>query len=85
VIDALPATDTSRFVLAMEQPDSTRVRISGRLRGDSIDVVLRRFDESRRLLTNWGSHLVNRLDFSDTWIVGPYSGWPVDSLSRSSR
>ena len=85
VIDAVPATDTNRFVLATEQPDRAHVRLSGRLRGDSIDVVLRRLDESRLLLTNWGSHLVNRLDFSDTWIVGPYSGWPVDSLSRSSR
>jgi uncharacterized membrane protein YphA (DoxX/SURF4 family) len=83
--DAVPATDTGRFVLAMEQPDRAHVRLSGRLRGDSIDVVLRRFDESRRLLTNWGSHLVNRLNFSDTWIVAPYSGWPVDSLSRSRR
>jgi uncharacterized membrane protein YphA (DoxX/SURF4 family) len=85
VIDATPATDTGRFVLAMEQRDRSHVRFSGRLRGDSIDVVLRRFDESRRLLVNWGSHLVNRLDFSDTWIVAPYSGWPVDSLSRSRR
>lgn len=85
VIDAVAATDTGRFVLSMEQPDRAHVRLSGRLREDSIDVVLRRFDESRRLLPNWGSHLVNRLNFSDTWIIAPYSGWPVDSLSRTPR
>ena len=82
VIDALPPADSGRFVLAMEQADRG-VRLSGRLRGDSIDVKLRRFDESRRLLANWGTHLVNRLDFSDTWIVAPYSGWPIATFHRA--
>jgi len=80
--NALPR-DADRFVLTVEPLDVARVRLSGRLLADSIDLVLRRFDESRLLLTHWGSHLVNRLDFSDTWIVAPYSGWPMDSPSRT--
>jgi hypothetical protein len=82
VIDNALPMDSGRFVLAVERVDVARIRLNGRLRGDSIDVVLRRFDESRLLLTHWGSHLVNRLGFSDTWIVAPYSGWPMDSSSR---
>jgi hypothetical protein len=86
-IDLVPARDTThRFPLALQQLDRTRVRLRGRLQGDSVDVVLRRFDESRLLLRNWrGTHLVNRLTFSDTWIVAPYSGWPMDSLSGPRR
>jgi hypothetical protein len=80
--NALPR-DAGRFVLTVEPLDVARVRLSGRLLADSIDIVLRRFDESRLLLTHWGSHLVNRLGFSDTWIVAPYSGWPMDSSSRT--
>ncbi len=82
LIDIAPPRDSGRFVLAVEPLDVARIRLSGRLRADSIDVVLRRFDQSRLLLTHWGSHLVNRLGFSDTWIVAPYSGWPMDSSSR---
>lgn len=84
LIDISPR-DSGRFVLAVESLDATRIRLSGRLRADSIDVVLRRFDESRLLLRHWGTHLVNRLGFSDTWIVAPYAGWPMDSSSRTSR
>jgi hypothetical protein len=83
LIDNAHPMDSGRFVLAVEPLDAARIRLSGRLRADSIDVVLRRFDESRLLLTHWGSHLVNRLGFSDTWIVAPYSGWPMDSSSRA--
>jgi uncharacterized membrane protein YphA (DoxX/SURF4 family) len=84
LIDSAPARDTTRrFQLALEQPDRAHVRLRGRLQSDSVDVVLRRFDQSRLLLRNWGgTHLVNRMKFSDTWIVAPYSGWPVDSVSR---
>jgi len=84
LIDSAPARDTTRrFQLALEQPDRAHVRLRGRLQRDSVDVVLRRFDDSRLLLRNWGgTHLVNRMKFSDTWIVAPYSGWPVDSVSR---
>jgi len=83
LIDDVSQRDSSRFQLAVAPLDLARFRLSGRLGADSIDVVLRRFDESRLLLTHWGSHLVNRLGFSDTWIVAPYSGWPMDSSSRT--
>lgn len=86
-IASVPATDTTRrFQLALDQPDRMHVRLRGRLQGDSVDVVLRRVDESRLLLPNWGgTHLVNRIGFSDTWIIAPYSGWPMDSASRLRR
>jgi len=85
LIDNAPPGEAGRFLLTVEPLDVARVRLSGRLLADSIDVVLHRFDESRLLLTHWGSHLVNRLGFSDTWIVAPYSGWPMDSSSRTRR
>jgi hypothetical protein len=80
LLNSAAARDTTRrFQLALDQPDRARIRLRGRLESDSVDVELRRVDDSRLLLRNWGeTHLVNRLRFSDTWIVAPYSGWPVD-------
>ena len=85
-IGSIPVSDTTRrFELVLEQSDPTHVRLRGRLQGDSVDVVLRRADESDLLLHHWGgTHLVNRMTFSDTWIVAPYRGWPVDSASDRS-
>jgi hypothetical protein len=87
LIESAPASDTTRrFQLALEQPDHAHLRLRGRLESDSLDVLLRRFDNARLLLRNWGgTHLVNRMRFSDTWIVAPYSGWPVESASRPRR
>ena len=76
---------TRRFELALEQNDPAHVRLRGRLQGDSVDIVLRRADQSTLLLHHWGgTHLINRMTFSDTWIVAPYRGWPVDSASHRS-
>ena len=78
LIDNALARDSGRFVLSVERVDGARIRLSGRLRGDSIDVVLRRFDESRLLLTHWGSHLVNRLGFSKGGLIGwALRLWPL--------
>jgi hypothetical protein len=85
LIATVPPSDSRRSLFTLEQPDRAHIRLSGRLHADSIDVVLRRFDQSRQLLQHWGSHLVNRLNFSDTWIVAPYSGWPVDSSTGARR
>jgi hypothetical protein len=79
LIDEAAQRNSDRSVLAVERVDAARFRLSGRLGADSIDVLLHRVDESRMLLTHWGSHIVNRLGFSDTWIVAPYSGWPVNT------
>jgi uncharacterized membrane protein YphA (DoxX/SURF4 family) len=85
-IRSIPVSDTTRrFELALEQTDPAHVRLRGRLQSDSVDIVLRRADESKWLLHYWGgTHLVNRMTFSDTWIVAPYRGWPVGSGSDRS-